>query len=179
MAPGDEIRSTLDRLGSSLTTAVLGALILWIGQTTFRQAGMLDGLDERIVAIHRQFEAIEQRQETQRRWLENAVSDLKGNRARFTQGDSDRLNVAIRQLEQASSDQERRFAERQAAMELKLAAVETSHRDSQEIAALKGEIAQLRSDLARAAVAQETQAQGNDRVARGVPVFLPPVESRR
>jgi hypothetical protein len=42
------------------------------------------------------------------------------------------------------------------------------------------EISQLRGDLTRTAVAQEVQNQSSgDRFARGAPVFLPPVESRR
>ena len=151
MATGDEMRSAMDRVGSSLTTAVLGALILWIGQTTFRQAGRLEVVDDKIGAIQRQFEVVEQRQDAQRRWFESVVSDLKSSRARFTEVDGDRLNLAVRQFEQASSDQERRFVERQGSLEQKLAAIETSHRDSQEIAGLKAEISQLRGDLARAA----------------------------
>ncbi len=180
MATGDNMHNTLDRLGSSLTSAVLGALILWIGQTTFRHAGILAGVDEKIVAINRQFETVEQRQEGLRKWLESKVGDLKNNnRLQFTQPDGDKLFGLIRHLEQATNDQERRFAERQAAVELKLATLEASHRDSQEVAALKMEIAQLRNDLTRTAVAQEEQIQSNGRVARGKPVFLPPVENRR
>ena len=36
--------SSLDRLGSSLINAVLGGLILWVGQTTVRHAGVLAGV---------------------------------------------------------------------------------------------------------------------------------------
>ncbi len=180
MATGDDLHSTFDRLGGSLTSAVLGALVLWVGQTTFRHAGILTGLDERMVAIDRQFATVEQRQEGLRKWLESMVGDLKSNnRLQFTQADGDKLTALIRQLEQTANDQERRFTERQAAVELKLATLETSHRDSQEVAALKMEIAQLRSDLTRNAVAQEGQVQSSERVAREHPVFLPPVENRR
>jgi hypothetical protein len=180
MATGDEMHSTLDRLGSSLTSAILGALILWVGQTTFRHAGILAGIDEKIVAINKQFIAVDQRQEGQRKWLENMVSDLKdNNRSQFTQTDGNKLAVLLRQAEQSSADLERRFAERLAALDLKLTALETSHRDSQESVALKMEITQLRGDLTRAAVAQEGQSQSGDRFARGNPVFLPPVENRR
>jgi hypothetical protein len=180
MATGDEMNSTLDRLGSSLTSAILGALILWVGQTTFRHAGVLAGIDEKIVAINKQFAAVDQRQEGLRRWLENMVSDIKdSNRSQFTQSDGDKLAALLRQAEQSSADLERRFADRIAALDLKLTALETSHRDSQETAALKMELTQLRGDLTRAAVAQEVQSQSGDRFARGAPVFLPPVENRR
>jgi hypothetical protein len=180
MATGDEMHTTLDRLGSSLTSAILGALILWVGQTTFRHAGILAGIDEKIVAINRQFSTVDQRQEGLRKWLENMVSDIKdNNRSQFTQADGDKLATLVRQAEQASTDLERRFAERLALLDVKLAALETSHRDSQETSALKMEITQLRSDLTRAAVAHEMQSQSGDRFARGNPVFLPPVENRR
>ena len=60
---------------------------------------------------------------------------------------------------------------------MKLTALEATHRDSQEVAALQMEVAQLRSELARAAVAQQVQYQSDERVARGTPVFLPPVDT--
>ncbi len=177
---GEEMSNKLDRLGSSLTSAILGALILWVGQTTFRHAGILAGIDEKIVAINKQFSAVDQRQEGMRKWLENMVSDIKdSSRLQFTQSDGDKLATQVRQAEQLSAALERRFADRIAALDLKLTALETEHRDSKEVAALKIEIAQLRGDLTRAAVAQEAQCQSPDRFARGNPVFLPPVDSRR
>jgi hypothetical protein len=180
MATGEEVNNTLDRLGSSLTSAILGALILWVGQTTFRHAGVLAGIDEKIVAINKQFTVVDQRQDGLRKWLENAVNDFKDhNRSEFTQADGDKLAIQVRQAEQASTELERRFAERLAALDLKVTALETSHRDSQEVTALKLEISQLRGDLTRAAVAQEVQNQSGDRFARGNPVFLPPVDNRR
>src|SRR6478609_3609416 len=180
MAASEEMKSTLERLGSSLTSAILGALILWVGQTTFRHAGILAGIDEKIVAINKQFTTVDQRQEGLRKWLENMVSDLRdNNRSQFTQADGDKLATLLRQAEQSSAELERRFADRLAALDLKITALETSHRDSQEVTALKMELTQLRSDQARAAVAQETQSQSGDRFARGNPVFLPPVENRR
>lgn len=180
MATGEEMNSTLERLGSSLTSAILGALILWVGQTTFRHAGILAGIDEKIVAINKQFTAVDQRQEGMRKWLESMVNDIKDrNRSQLTQTDGDKLASQVREAEQSSAELERRFADRIAALDVKLTALETQHRDSQEVAALKIEIAQLRGDLTRASVAQEMQGHGGDRFARGNPVFLPPVEARR
>jgi len=177
---GDEMNNTLERLGSSLTSAILGALILWVGQTTFRHAGILASMDEKIVAINKQFSVVDQRQEGMRKWLENMVNDIKDhNRSQFTQADGDKLAGEIRKAEQTSVELERRFAERLAALEVKLTALETDHRDSKEVAALKMEIAQLRSDLTRATVAQEVQTQSAERFARGTPTFLPPVDNRR
>jgi hypothetical protein len=180
MATRDEMHTTLDRLGSSLTSAILGALILWVGQTTFRHAGVLAGIDEKIVAINKQFTAVDTRQEGMRKWLEAMVNDLKdNNRSQFTQAEADKLAIQVRQTEQAFADLERRFAEKLTVLDVKLASLETDHRDSKEVSALKMEITQLRGDLNRAAVAQEIQYQSGERFARGNPVFLPPVESRR
>ncbi len=137
-------------------------------------------MDEKIVAINKQFGAVDQRQESMRKWLENMVGDIKdSNRSQFTQADGDKLASQVQQAERSSTELERRFADRIAALDIKLTALETQHRDSQEVAVLKMEIAQLRSDLTRAAVTQEAQNQPADRFARGNPVFLPPVESRR
>jgi hypothetical protein len=180
MSTGNEMSSTLDRLGGSLINAVLGGLILFVGQTTFRHAGILAGVDEKIVAINQQFTEVEKRQESLRKWLENVVSDIKdNNRLQFTLSDGDKLQSQVRQAEQFSTDLERRLAERVHALEVKLASLETQHQDSQQVAALKIENSQLRGELSRTAVVQEQQYQSADRFARGAPVFLPPVDSRR
>src|SRR3954469_6712674 len=113
----DEARSTMDRLTSSLTSAILGALILWVGQTTFRHAGILASMDEKIVAINKQFSVVDQRQEGMRKWLENMVNDIKdSSRSQFTQTDGARLADQVRQAEQSSTQLERRFAERLTAL---------------------------------------------------------------
>jgi hypothetical protein len=176
----DEARSTMDRLTSSLTSAILGALILWVGQTTFRHAGILASMDEKIVAINKQFGTIDQRQEGMRKWLENVVNDIKdSSRLQFTQAEGDKLASQVRHAEQYSTELERRFADRITSVDVKLTALEAEHRGSQQVSALKMEIAQLRSDLARAAVAQEVQCQSSERLTRNAPVFLPPIDARR
>jgi hypothetical protein len=176
----EEGQSTLDRLSSSLTSAILGALILWVGQTTFRHAGVLASMDEKIVAINKQFSVVDQRQEGMRKWLEILVNDIKdSSRSQFTQADGDKLAIQVRQAEQSSTELERRFADRLTALDVKLTTLATEHRDSQQVATLKMEIAQLRNDLARAAVAPEVQFQSAERLTRGAPVFLPPVGTRR
>src|SRR5438270_12982183 len=107
MAGSDDRNGTLDRLSSSLTSAILGALILWVGQTTFRHAGILAGIDEKIVAINKQFTAVDERQESMRKWLENMVSDIKdSNRSQFTQSDGDKLITQVHQAEQSSAELE-------------------------------------------------------------------------
>ena len=171
---------TLDRLGSSLINAVLGGLILFVGQTTFRHAGILAGVDEKLVAVTQQFTEVEKRQESMRRWLENVVNDMKDStRSQFTMKDGDKLVAQVRQSELFAADLERRFAERLSALDVKLTALEARHSGSQEVTALQMEVAQLRNELARAALAQQVQYQSEERFARGTPVFLPPVDNRR
>lgn len=186
MASDEDMTATLNRLAGGVVNAILGALILWVGQTTFRHAGILAGVDEKLNNVQQQFEAVDKRQESMKKWLENVVSDMKdANRAQFTAKDGDKLVAQVRQAEQFTADLERRFAERIAGLELKLATLDAQHQDSQQATALKLEVAQLRSDLARAVAVPEAQyqqvqqSQANERFARGTPVFLPPVESRR
>lgn len=181
MATGEDMSNTLDRLGGSLINAILGGLILWVGQTTVRHAGLLAGVDEQLVAVDQQFVDVEKRHESMRKWLENVVNDIKdSNRSQFTLKDGDELVAQVRQSEQFAADLERRLADRLGTLEVKLASLETRHSDSQQVTALQMEVAQLRGELARAAViAQEVQYQSADRVARGAPVFLPPVDNRR
>lgn len=186
MATGDDMTATINRLAGGLINAILGALILWVGQTTFRHAGVLAGVDEKLNGVRQQFVDVDKRHESMKKWLENVVMDMKdGSRMQFTASDGDKLLAQVRQAEQVSIELERRFAERIAGLELKLVSLEAQHQDSQQVAAVKLEIAQLRNDLARATIAQEGQYQqaqpypANERFARGTPVFLPPVESRR
>jgi hypothetical protein len=179
MTAGSQMASTLDRLGGSLINAVLGGLILWVGQTTVRHAGVLAGVDEKLVAINHQFEDVDKRHESTRRWLESVVNEMKdSNRAQFTLKDGDKLVGQVRQTELSAAELERRLAERLATVEIKLAALETRHYEGQQVAALQIEIAQLRAELGRGALAQSPQYQSSERVA-GTPVFLPPVDGRR
>jgi hypothetical protein len=179
MAAGDNMAGTLDRLGGSLINAVLGGLILWVGQTTVRHAGLLAGVDEKLIGIDQQFTDVDKRHESMRKWLENVVNDMKDNsRAQFTLKDGDKLVGQVRQAELFAAELERRLAERLSALEIKLASLESRHHEAQQVAALQIEVAQLRSDLGRAALAQAPYYQSAERVA-GTPVFLPPVDGRR
>ena len=102
-------------------------------------------------------------------WLLKAISEMKdSSRAQFTAKDGDKLVAQVRQAEQFTADLERKFIERLGVLDLKLATLETQHHGSQETAALKMEIAQLRGDLTRAvAIAQEVQYQQSpERFAR-------------
>jgi hypothetical protein len=180
MASGDEMSNTLGRLGNNLINALLGGLILWVGQTAVRHEGVLAGVDEKLAGIDQQFTDVDKRHESMRKWLESVVNDMKdSSRTQFTVKDGDKLVTQVRQAEMAAIELERRFAERLNALELRLTALDTTQRGSQEVVALQMELTQLRNELSRAALAQQMQYQGDDRVARGVPVFLPPVDTRR
>jgi hypothetical protein len=177
MAAGEEMTNMVDRLGGSLINAVLGGLILWVGQTAVRHEGVLAGIDEKMLAINQQFVDVDKRQESTRKWLESVVNDMKdSNRVHFTLKDGDKLGAQVRQAEQFAGDLERRIVERLSGLEVKLAALETQHRGTQDVAALQLQVAQLRGEVANAcAVAQQVYYGSAERVARGTPVFLPPV----
>jgi hypothetical protein len=181
MAAGSEMSNTLDRLGGSLINAVLGGLILWVGQTAVRHEGVLAGVDEKMASISQQFTDVEKRHEGLRKWLENVVNDMKdNNRAQFTLKDGDKLVAQVRHSEQFAADLERRFVERLSQLEIKLAALETHHRGSNELAALQMQVAQLRGELASAAaVVPQAYVPTTQRVAHDAPMYLPPVDSRR
>lgn len=177
---------SVERIGSSLLNLVLGGVILWVGQTTFRHSGILATVDEKFLAVNQQFDEVDKRQEGMRKWLENVVNDMKDNtRVQFTAKDGDKLVGQVRQVEASATDLERRLVERIGSLESRLAALETRQNGSQEIAALQWQVVQLRDTLARTAAAQAAATlEGNyqgatERVARGAPVFLPPVDSRR
>jgi hypothetical protein len=181
MAADNDMSSTLDRLGGSLINAVLGGLILWVGQTTVRHEGLLVGVDEKLIAVNQQFTEVEKRHESVKKWLESVVSNMKDhNRDQFTLKEGDKLVAQVRLAEQFTAELERRMIERLAALETRLAGLEIQHRGSQEVTALQLQVAQLRGELAHAAaLGQEAPYQSADRLTRGTPVFLPPVKNTR
>jgi hypothetical protein len=181
MVSGNDMTNSLDKLGGSLINAVLGGLILWVGQTTVRHEGVLAGVDEKLAGVNQQFTDVDKRQEGMKKWLENVVNEMKdNNRAQFTLKDGEKLVTQVRHAEQFATEFERRMVERIAALETKLASLEVQHRGSQEVTALQMQVTQLRGELAQAAaIAQGVQYHPDDRVARGTPVFLPPVNNTR
>jgi chromosome segregation ATPase len=177
---------SMERIGGSLLNLILGGVILWVGQTTFHHSGLLAGVDEKFRTVDQQFTEVDKRHESIKKWLENVVNGIKENNdSIFTAKDGDRLIGQLRQAEFSAAELERRVAERLSALEARFAALETTQRGSQEVATLQWEVAQLRDALTRTAAAQAVAAQGAavypsaDRTARGAPVFLPPVDSRR
>jgi len=176
----------LDFIGGGLMNIILGALILWVGQTTFQHAGLLASVDEKFYTVDQQFQDVEKNQESLRRWLEKVVTGIKDeDRTKFTTADADKLVEQIRRLDLFASQVERRLTDRLTAVEVKLSAVETRDLDGQQLATLQMEVAQLRSALSNAAIqgnpyaAPEPQYQPAGNIAHGMPVYLPPVNTRR
>jgi len=169
----------LEKIGGSVMNLVLGALIVWVGQTTFQHAGILASADQKFAAIDKQFQDDEKRHESTRKWLENVVSDLKdSNRSQFTQKEGDQLIAQLRQVEGSAINLERKFAERLSALELRLVALQESGENVQEVAALAAEVTQLRYAMTQGMAPPEVQYATAPRVAQR-PTYLPPVGTQR
>jgi hypothetical protein len=172
----------LDFIGGGLMNIILGALILWVGQTTFQHAGLLASVDEKFYTVDQQFEDLEKSQDGLRKWLEKVVTGIKDeDRTKFTTEDADKLVEQLRRLDTFASQVERRLTDRLTAVEVKLATVETRDLDGQQLATLQMEVAQLRSALSSSSpyAAPEPTYQPAGNVAHGMPVYLPPVTTRR
>src|SRR5262245_10548598 len=97
---GRPMAENFERLGGSLLNLVLGGVILWVGQTTFRHSGILASVDEKFLAIDQKFVEVEKRQEGIKSWLQSAVTDMKdATRSQFTAKDGDKLVGQVRQTE--------------------------------------------------------------------------------
>jgi hypothetical protein len=168
----------LEKIGGSVMNLVLGALIVWVGQTTFQHAGVLASVDEKFENIGQQFVDVEKRQESMRKWLENVVTDMKdSSRAQFTVKEGDKLVSQIRQVESSTLDLERKFAARLTDLEIRLAALQATGQSAPQVAALQAEVAQMRY-----AITQSTASVPNYQPAASVsqqPVYLPPTGTRR
>ena len=175
------VPEVVDRLGGGLVSIVLGALILWVGQTTFQHAGQLatvekqfDGLDHRFNTVDHQIQSVESRHNDIRERMDNLVADISNRtRSRFTAEDGDKLENRLHQL-----------TDRITALQLKLMAIESRGIDGNEIAALKAEVAQLRYVLLHSNSNLQAQAGQyasgvTPNVATSTPTYLPPANSRR
>jgi hypothetical protein len=169
----------LDRIGGSLINAVLGALILWVGQTTFRHAGLLAGIDQKFVTVDQQVANVSERYDSLRSWLDKVVNNIKDDsRLQFTTTDAEKLVVQFRKLDDFTAGIERRLTDRLTSLEVKLAALETHDANSQQIAALQAEVAQLRYAMAQPIASPDARYQQATTISQQ-PVYLPPVGARR
>jgi len=175
---------SLDKVGGGLVNIILGALILWVGQTTFHHAGQLATVDQKLESINQRFTDVDKQYGSMKSWLEKVVSNMKdSNRSNFTKEDADKLSEQLRKLDVFASNVERRLTDRLTDVEVKLAALESRHEshyeDAHELAALQMEVTQLRSALAQPITPVPAQYQTVDRVVERTPVYLPPVDARR
>jgi len=172
---------SMDRMGGSLINAILGALILWVGQTTFRHAGFLAGVDERFESVGLQFNAANGRHDALRERLEQAVSvTTDRTRSRFTREDGDKLVGQIKELDNLQAAFERQMLDRLTNIQLKVIAIETHGSNHLEVAALRAEVESLRAHVAGppGTAYPGFQNQPNN-IATGGPVYLPTVHQRR
>ena len=168
----------LEKIGGSVMNLVLGALIVWVGQTTFQHAGRLASVDEKFAAIMQQFNDVDKRHESTKKWIENVVTEMKdANRSQFTAKEGDKLVAQIRQAEATAIDLERKITERLNNLELKIVTLQTGSQNSQQVAALEAEVAQLRFALAQTATPDLRYQSATSITQR--PVFLPPVGTPR
>lgn len=130
-----------DKLGGSLVNVVLGALILWVAQTTFHHAGELAGTDQKFDSLQAQHENVRDRLDK----LMAAVSER--TRSRFTAEDGDKLNQRIDQSLKAVSTIERRLAERLTELQLKVIALQTQGVDHRELSRLRTDLERLHAGL--------------------------------
>jgi hypothetical protein len=163
----------VEKVGGSLVNIILGALILWVGQTTFQHAGILATVDQKFDAMEHRFLENDQSHESTRKWLEKVSGSIKENNlTQFSNKDGDKLQKKIDVVDSYALDLERNFAERLKLLELKIVALETRTSNFQNENELRWEVAQLRSALAQV---QNPGYQPVDRLAEDRPNSLPPV----
>jgi len=174
----------LEKLGGGAMNLILGALIVWVGQTTYQHAGILAGLDGKLANIDGKFADADKRHESLRKWLENVVTDMKDtNRLQFTAKEGDKVVAQIRKVEDSTVDLERKITERLNALDLKIVALQTGTQNFQQVSALQAEVAQLRYAMGQGAMNQgavgsDVQYQQTSSISQQ-PMYLPPVSSRR
>ncbi len=164
----------IDRFGGSLVNIILGALILWVGQTTFRHAGLLASVNERFESTGHQLKAIDSRHEMLRQRVERATSETANRtRSRFTREDADKLAGRIKELQGIHANLERELTQRLTNLQIKVTTLETHGNNYQELAMLRSEVARLRTQVAG------QQAGRYYPAAAAKPTYLPPVTQHR
>jgi chaperonin cofactor prefoldin len=175
-----------EKIAGSMINVILGALILWVGQTTYKHAGVLASLDQKFEAVEQHFKTTDDRCDGLRTWLQKVVDNVKDdNRQLFSIDDAAKQNEQIRRIDEYTYHVEQRLADRLNALEIKVSALETASQDTRQLATLHAEIAQLKatasqgSPIAQAPEAQYPQYQNAANAPAGQPMYLPPVGSRR
>lgn len=173
-------RRAIDRVGGSLVNVILGALILWVGQTTFRHAGQLASINERFDGVGHQMKAVDDRHESVRLRLEQVVAQIgERTRSRFTREDAEKISAWIKDIDNELGAFEREMLERLNSVQLKIIALETRDASSQEVAMLRAEVERLRTSLAhRQARPMASFPNSVSSNTGGSPIHLPPTTQR-
>lgn len=170
----------IEKLGGSIMNLVLGALIVWVGQTTFQHAGILATVNEKFDNVDQQFVDVEKRHESLKKALDLATADMKELiHLQFTAKEGEKLNTQLRAVERIASKQEQDLAQRIGDLEVRLATLQAYGQSFQQLSALQAEVTQLRIAMAQTAgMTQDLRYQPATSVSQQ-PVYLPPTNSRR
>ena len=130
-----------EKLGNGLVNVVLGALILWVAQTTFQHPGELAGVDQKFDGLQAQHDNLRDRMDA----LMEDVSER--TRSRFTSEDGEKIAGRIEQVNALVNDLERRLAQRVTELQLKVIAIQTQGADQRELSRLRTDLERLNASL--------------------------------
>lgn len=130
-----------EKLGGSLINVVLGALILWVAQTTFQHSGELAGTDQKYENLQAQYESQRNRLDT----LMNTLQDR--TRSRFTREDGDKLAGRIEDTSELVNSLERRLVETVTELRLQVIALQTGGAGQRELGRLRTDVERLHASL--------------------------------
>lgn len=152
-----------DRLGGSLVNVVLGALILWVAQTTFQHSGQLAGTDQK-------YENLQAQHDTVRNRLDAFMDTLNDRtRSRFTREDGDKLAGRIEDTSDLVAELERRLGQTVTELRLQVIALQTGGAGQRELGRLRTDVERLHASL------YPTTATGPVSVGRRTEVAIRPV----
>src|SRR5262245_18483642 len=97
----------LETLGGSVMNLVLGALIVWVGQTTFQHAGILARVNEKLENSDQRFVDLDKPQESLKKAVDLATAEIKEQiHQQYTAKEGQKLDTQSRQIERTASKQE-------------------------------------------------------------------------
>lgn len=136
---------TRSSLGNSLIALVVGAIILWVGQTTFQHSGKLAGVDHQLKAFEdRHTESLE-------RYDELLHVTAERTRSRFTREDGELLLARIKEGERRQRDLNQEILEKLSDARARIAALDVHVTSKSQVSVntpLWTEIQLLRAELA-------------------------------
>lgn len=151
-----------EKLGGSLVNLVLGALILWVAQTTFQHSGELAGADQKYESLQAQHDSVRDRLDS----LMHTLNDR--TRSRFTREDGEKLAGRVEDATDLVTDLERRFADSLTDLRLKVIALQTQGVDQRELGRLRTDVERLHASLYPTTASGPISAGGRAEVARGL-----------